>query len=220
MILLLILLLASSVNAAWYQVQKFSYEENATTATWTYAGSFYIGPSTSSTKIILLSSGTIRAVDAGFSGVINTSQTVGGIFSSYYGAASTATIIHAQGSFYLLKGTSSLTCGPGWFDMPQNMRLRYVGKKTKIFTVNASICLDISGGTNQLIEMRLYKNGAWTGCATADVSLTASGAHQHMQFATTIPLTIGDYLEAFITNNSGTNSILMDKFSMTATAAQ
>lgn len=111
----------------------------------------------------------------------------------------TATTISAQSTFYKISGTTTANSANKNFSHSDN-KLTYTGTPTKMFLVTVTATL--TGTSGNLAAVRIAKNGSTIGSTHFATSLNGIVATQgYFQLAT------NDYIEVFVSNSSGTNSI-------------
>lgn len=130
-----------------------------------------------------------------------------------------ATTIAATSTFVKAAGTTVAFSGNNQFDMPTNNRLQYTGPLTnRVFTIIASISVTVAFD-NQLMFVMLVKNGN-----VSDVESVATiqeikhekgidvGSHTVSGHFTLSP---DDFIELFISNETATNNITVQRMNMT-----
>lgn len=170
---------------------------------------------------------SFNAIDANFA-PINAPAFTGGItvtgdiYQSTYTAGKiysldrgSVTVITTANVFEVISGTSVLASHAGWFDMPQQGRLRYVGAQTKRFKLEASI----SGSTvanAKRFDFTLHKNGASCLTCTSRSYFANSTQFDEISIIGIFELAQNDYIEIQVTNIADTNDYLGDTYSLIA----
>jgi len=135
---------------------------------------------------------------------------------SLYVSTPAATTISTINTYYKAAGTTTAGNLQGW-TMPADNRLTYVGTKNVRAHIVVSMSLYCSTAS-QVVSARLAKNG--TTVAASEIRGETGTADQLMSLtlAWDISLVTSDYVEVFIANHTGTNSLTVQRMTILASA--
>ena len=130
-------------------------------------------------------------------------------FGKIYISSPAATTISVAGTYYKAAGTTA-EGDMQLMTMPANNRLQYNGEVRRHFHVAVSVSMS-TAGSNEMVGLKLAQNGVVDDSTTvrrktggaSDVGSTAV----HGDFM----MVKGDYLELFVTNESSTNTVTINK---------
>lgn len=128
----------------------------------------------------------------------------------------TATVIGTAGTFVKGAGTTALTnSSANMSNGAVNNRLVYNGTTAVHFHIVLQASVSLASGVNQDIEVALYKwdDSAGTGAILAHSrarTTIAGNAVEQLTSHADAMLDTGDYIELHITNNSNTNSAVIE----------
>lgn len=126
-----------------------------------------------------------------------------------YFSTPAATTIATAGTFVKAAGTTTLLSGSSDFTMPSNNRLTYGGTVTKKFRVTVALSMTL-GAANEVLALRLAKNGTTIAATEIDRKTGASGDIGAAALTHLVELATNDYVEIWITNKSTTASPTID----------
>lgn len=133
-------------------------------------------------------------------------------FACYYISVPTATTIAVPSTYYKVSGTTVLEASRD-FTQPQNNRVLYGGTPTRDVKISVMGNGREGGGLGgDDISFRVAKNG--TSIANSQNGFVTSTVTQALTFSLQwweTGLTTGDYLEIYTTNNTDTNSVLVNE---------
>ena len=138
----------------------------------------------------------------------------GNIGQYYMQGNSTATTISTSGTFAKIAGTTSSGTYVEKFDVTTtNNKGVYSGSLTGFYKVE--IVAGCTSGNNKELELAIYKNGVITTPSRSKGTTTGSGKAENIVSHDIIELSTNDYVEAFITNNTGTTNITVEDLNVT-----
>ena len=127
----------------------------------------------------------------------------------YMQGNATATVIASTATPVLVAGTWTV-------DLSTNMtcttagRITYTGTTTQVLTINAALSLDPASGSNQNIQVYLYKNG--TSIAGSRIEAKINNAeHLAVPLVYQISMATNDYIEIYVQNSTATNNITVSR---------
>jgi hypothetical protein len=123
----------------------------------------------------------------------------------------TATVVAATSTFYKALGTTIANALNQRFSHTNN-RLTYTGTVTKIFSINA--VLSVSAGNNQMIAVRIAKNGVTITSSQSSTTTSGTGASENINSQEVIELVANDYIEVFIANDTAATNITTKSLSL------
>lgn len=141
-------------------------------------------------------------------GITNTA-----VVSGYYmhGNATTTTI-SATGTPVKVAGTTTESAISQKFDNSTTNRALYEGAIPRNFEVQ--IVFSLSSGSNNQIGFYVAKNGTELNESETYVTTDAGGVLENGYVQVLVPLEDGDYIEAFVENNTATNNVLVDNLNL------
>jgi hypothetical protein len=122
---------------------------------------------------------------------------------------STATVIASTATPVLVAGTwtvdlsTNATCTTAG-------RITYTGATTQILTINAALSLDPASGSNQNIQVYLYKNGSAIAGSRIESKINNS-EHLAVPLVYQISMATNDYIEIYVQNSTATNNITVSR---------
>lgn len=126
----------------------------------------------------------------------------------------TATVISSSGVYTNMAGTTVLSSlSTGW-DMPQDGRLRYTNSTTATMHIACTVSYSVASGSNQEFRAQIWKNGTnIVGSEIRDVVSSASGS-ESTAIHTSTTMGQNDYLELWLTNQTGANNFTVITFNL------
>jgi hypothetical protein len=127
----------------------------------------------------------------------------------YMQGNATATVIASTATPVLVAGTwtvdlsTNATCTTAG-------RITYTGTTTQILTINAAISLDPVSGSNQNLQVYLYKNGSAIAGSRIE-SKVNTGEHLAVPLVYQISMATNDYIEIYVQNSTATNNITVSR---------
>ena len=127
----------------------------------------------------------------------------------YMQGNSTATVIASTATPVLVAGTwtvdlsTNATCTTAG-------RITYTGTTTQILTINAALSLDPASGSNQNLQVYLYKNGAAIAGSRMEAKIN-SGEHKEVSLVYQVSMATNDYIEIYVQNSTATNNITVSR---------
>lgn len=122
---------------------------------------------------------------------------------------STATVIASTATPVLVAGTwtvdlsTNATCTTAG-------RITYTGTTTQILTINAALSLDPASGSNQNIQVYLYKNGSAIAGSRIESKIN-SGEHLAVPLVYQVSMATNDFIEIYVQNSTATNNITVSR---------
>jgi collagen type VII alpha len=131
----------------------------------------------------------------------------------------TTSDVQVAGTYIKTAGTTTLSTGARNFDMPVTNRLRYTGTKTKMAHVSMTITYKTTGGTNQNLRFRIYKNGSPIAATAIRDTMKSSTDYNSAELQTTTSIAQNDYFELWTTNDTNaSNDVTVENMTASATA--
>ena len=127
----------------------------------------------------------------------------------YMQGNSTATVIASTATPVLVAGTwtvdlsTNATCTTAG-------RITYTGTTTQILKINAALSLDPASGSNQNLQVYLYKNGAAIAGSRIESKIN-HGEHKEVSLVYQISMATNDYIEIYVQNSTATNNITVSR---------
>ena len=127
----------------------------------------------------------------------------------YMQGNSTATVIASTATPVLVAGTwtvdlsTNATCTTAG-------RITYTGTTTQILTINAALSLDPASGSNQNIQVYLYKNGSAIAGSRIESKIN-HGEHLAVPLVYQVSMATNDYIEIYVQNSTATNNITVSR---------
>jgi hypothetical protein len=127
----------------------------------------------------------------------------------YMQGNATATVIASTATPVLVAGTwtvdlsTNATCTTAG-------RITYTGTTTQILTINAALSLDPASGSNQNIQVYLYKNGSAIAGSRIESKIN-SGEHLAVPLVYQVSMATNDYIEIYVQNSTATNNITVSR---------
>ena len=127
----------------------------------------------------------------------------------YMQGNATATVIASTATPVLVAGTwtvdlsTNATCTTAG-------RITYTGTTTQVLTINAALSLDPASGTNQNLQVYLYKNGSAIAGSRIEAKVD-SGDHLAVPLVYQISMATNDYIEIYVQNSTATNNITVSR---------
>jgi hypothetical protein len=127
----------------------------------------------------------------------------------YMQGNSTATVIASTATPVLVAGTwtvdlsTNATCTTAG-------RITYTGTTTQILKINAALSLDPASGSNQNLQVYLYKNGAAIAGSRMESKIN-HGEHKEVSLVYQISMATNDYIEIYVQNSTATNNITVSR---------
>jgi hypothetical protein len=122
---------------------------------------------------------------------------------------STATVIASTATPVLVAGTwtvdlsTNATCTTAG-------RITYTGATTQILKINAALSLDPASGSNQDLQVYLYKNGSAIAGSRMEAKIN-SGEHKEVSLVYQISMATNDFIEIYVQNSTATNNITVSR---------
>lgn len=127
-------------------------------------------------------------------------------------ANATATTVGASSTDYKVSGTTTLESISQKFTMPTDNRLTYGGAITRDFRVLVTAALESSN--NNVLGIYIAKNGTVLTNSSNFSTTSGTGKADNNISQTVVELATNDYLEVFISNETGANNITATYMSM------
>lgn len=127
----------------------------------------------------------------------------------YMQGNATATVIASTATPVLVAGTwtvdlsTNATCTTAG-------RITYTGTTTQVLTINAALSLDPASGSNQNLQVYLYKNGSAIAGSRIEAKVD-SGDHLAVPLVYQISMATNDYIEIYVQNSTATNNITVSR---------
>ena len=127
----------------------------------------------------------------------------------YMQGNTTATVIASTATPVLVAGTwtvdlsTNATCTTAG-------RITYTGTTTQILTINAALSLDPASGSNQNLQVYLYKNGAAIAGSRIE-SKVNHGEHLAVPLVYQVSMATNDFIEIYVQNSTATNNITVSR---------
>ncbi len=128
------------------------------------------------------------------------------------------TVIAAIDAPVKAAGTTALSSVNVGFDMPENNRLRFVGSDDVCGICSIGITIT-AASSNEETTMYIAKNGEVIGSSAAERKIGTGGDKGRAAVGSPVALSYGDYLEAWIANNTGTANITYEKMNLSFSGA-
>lgn len=123
----------------------------------------------------------------------------------YWNDAVLATTIPSAGTYVKINAVTTLNGLTQRFTHTNN-RLTYTSDFSTDFVLSGTI--SVSSGNNQIISIAMYKNGVYVAGSEQKATTTGTGRADNISIQGFVTLQKNDYIEFFITNNSGTASVV------------
>jgi hypothetical protein len=129
--------------------------------------------------------------------------------------SSAATTIAVAGTYYKAAGTT--TPGGDSNDVTEatTNRLTYTGVPTRHMEIIVSATVS-AVGTDQIVGMKIYHNGAEIPSSLARTIIKASGNAVSITSHADVHMATNDYLEIFVTNESSTGAVTIEQYYFSA----
>jgi hypothetical protein len=124
----------------------------------------------------------------------------------------TATTVAAANTFYKAAGTTTPGIYVEKFNTATTNRGLYTGALTGYFKVTAT--LTMSSGNNRLLSARVAKNGTTTAQSETSVTTDGAGRVENVTIQDIVSLSINDYIEVFVANESAIDNITVQNLSV------
>ena len=127
----------------------------------------------------------------------------------YMQGNATATVIASTATPVLVAGTwtvdlsTNATCTTAG-------RITYTGTTTQVLTINAALSLDPVSGSNQDLQVYLYKNGSAIAGSRIEAKVS-HGGHLAVPLVYQISMATNDYIEIYVQNSTATNNITVSR---------
>lgn len=127
----------------------------------------------------------------------------------YMQGNATATVIASTATPVLVAGTwtvdlsTNATCTTAG-------RITYTGTTTQVLTINAALSLEPVTGSNQNLQVYLYKNGSAIAGSRIESKIT-HGQHVAVPLVYQISMTTNDFIEIYVQNSTATNNITVSR---------
>jgi hypothetical protein len=127
----------------------------------------------------------------------------------YMQSNATATVIASTATPVLVAGTwtvdlsTNATCTTAG-------RITYTGTTTQVLTINAALSLDPAGGSNQNLQVYLYKNGSAIAGSRIE-SKVNTNEHAAVPLVYQISMATNDFIEIYVQNSTATNNITVSR---------
>jgi hypothetical protein len=130
-----------------------------------------------------------------------------------------ATTIGTAGVYVKAAGTTTLETTPAavQFTMPSDNRLTYTGTETRKFRVTAT-CSVTSASDAQLLGFALAENGAVADKTTIQRHFVTGANEAAMTLHGLFELAENDYIELFVTNETDTNAVTVERGDLSVVA--
>jgi hypothetical protein len=127
----------------------------------------------------------------------------------YMQSNATATVIASTATPVLVAGTwtvdlsTNATCTTAG-------RITYTGTTTQILTINAALSIDPASGSNQNIQVYLYKNGSAIAGSRIESKIN-HGEHLAVPLVYQVSMATNDFIEIYVQNSTATNNITVSR---------
>jgi hypothetical protein len=127
----------------------------------------------------------------------------------YMQSNATATVIASTATPVLVAGTwtvdlsTNATCTTAG-------RITYTGTTTQVLTINAALSLDPASGSNQNLQVYLYKNGSAIAGSRIE-SKVNTNEHAAVPLVYQISMATNDFIEIYVQNSTATNNITVSR---------
>lgn len=118
----------------------------------------------------------------------------------------TSTTISNTTSFFKAAGTTTIQNNMGFDDGSASNRLRYTGSTTRMFHVASSFSLSVAG-TNQTVQIAVFKNGVQVTGSLMELRAGTSGEVVSSAMHSVVSLATNDYIEVFVRNATSTSAV-------------
>jgi hypothetical protein len=137
----------------------------------------------------------------------------------------TATTIAAAGTYYKISGTTALSGNELLFDnnSTDTGRLRYIGAPNRIVLFSASISLS-AASNNQVLSLKGWHyddsgaSGSLVDASLVSRKVTASGELGAVVVQGSALMSVNDYIEIHVTNETSTAAVTVEDFNFQAFA--
>lgn len=123
-----------------------------------------------------------------------------------------ATAIAVAGTYVKMAGTTDLDAGAYDFDMPADNRLRYTEDIDRHVHVTASVTMQAVAGVNQVMAVQIAINGALQPETIGKGISKAAGDPTSIFVHWDGDISLNDYIEVWVTNETSTNNVQADTF--------
>jgi len=165
---------------------------------------------TSPTFVSLVAGTGITLTAASSTITLDSTQAVAQVRGQVYMQGNaTATVIASTATPVLVAGTwtvdlsTNATCTTAG-------RITYTGTTTQILTINAALSLDPASGSNQNIQVYLYKNGSAIAGSRIESKINNS-EHLAVPLVYQVSMATNDYIEIYVQNSTATNNITVSR---------
>jgi len=151
-----------------------------------------------------------KARFSGCRGINNSSN----IAQYYMQGNATSTTIASSGTFVKIAGTTTTGSYVEKFDVTTtDNKAIYTGSLTGFYKVHViSAC---TSGNNKELEVAIYKNGAILTPSRSKGTTSGTGKAENLACQDIVELETDDYIEIYITNNTGTTNITVEDLNVT-----
>ena len=122
----------------------------------------------------------------------------------------TSTPIAVSGTYYKGLGTTTSSVAEKFANTDN--RATYGGAVTARFSVSG--IASVTSANNNVIGLRIAKNGTVIAASTASSTTNASSRAEGVHTQALIELAPGDYVEVWVTNNTGTTAVVLETLSL------
>jgi hypothetical protein len=146
--------------------------------------------------------------------LINNTKGVGNsanIGQYYMQSNATSTTIGVSGTFVKIAGTTTSGAFVEKFTHTNN-RLTYVGAFTGYFKVSG--VATFTSGNNNVIEIRVAKNGTTIAQSESESTANGSGRSENVKFQDIVELLTNDYIEIWVTNTTATTAVIVENLNV------
>lgn len=127
----------------------------------------------------------------------------------YMQGNTTATVIASTATPVLVAGTwtadlsINTTCTTAG-------RITYTNATTQILTINAALSIDPVSGSNQNLQVYLYKNGSAIAGSRIEAKVN-NGSHTAVPLVYALSMATNDYIEIYVQNSTAANNIIVSR---------
>jgi len=138
-------------------------------------------------------------------------------YGEYFLNGAATTTIASTATFYKVLGSTAYSyITASTLNIPVTNRLQYIGTGARRFFV--TVCSSLHGTNNDKVELAVAVNGMHIDGSITNISLRGASVSVQASAQCIIELDTNDYVEVFVRNATGTNSITFDYFNLCAHA--
>lgn len=134
---------------------------------------------------------------------------------AYFATNATVTTISVAGTYYKVQGTTVASSVNQRFSHSSN-RLTYTSELVETFEIKATA--SIQSTNNHVVGIKVYKNGVAIDAIAGRTTISANNRAENIFVRTFVTLGPGDYIELFVTDETGTGDITVTDMTLSAKA--